>query len=81
MIEQGGKRDVLAQMSHFVSRESAYHAVGGVMGTFSTAVLKSAKPKAPSGDGSQFTQWLRSVCPQRKTLGLMFLGGTLATLR
>lgn len=31
------KGDVLAQMSHFVSRESADHAVDGALGTFSTA--------------------------------------------
>lgn len=41
--------DTLVQMSHFVSRQSAYQVVGGIlrgiMGTFSTAVLKSTKLK------------------------------------
>lgn len=32
MKKQGGKRDTLAQMSHFVSRQSAYQVVGGTLG-------------------------------------------------
>lgn len=40
------------------------------MGTFSTAVLRSAKLRQ---------QWLHSVCPQPETLQLMFWARPLAT--
>lgn len=63
-------------MSHFVSRQSAYQAVGGklreIMGTFSTALLKSTKLR------QQPVYLVATLSPQHKRLQLMYWAGALA---